>query len=107
MMETESISKKLISNYFASLVNGFFKILPMRESNEPSLSKYVEGLMAEMRGVGKLIEVIDYDARFLSLLGILQNMIDNPNYPVKSTKHDVFKAIVICKSLQEKYGEDE
>jgi hypothetical protein len=40
----EPINSELLSNYFASLVNAFFKILPMRENGEVSLPTYMHSL---------------------------------------------------------------
>jgi len=38
------VSDKLMSNYFTSLINSFFKILPIRESGEESLPVYIRSL---------------------------------------------------------------
>lgn len=101
------IPAKLIENYFDSLVNCFFKILPIKENEEETLAEYTDSLMAELKGVGKLIDGIECDARWLSMLGVLQNIIDNPDYPHKKLKREVYKAINICKRLKLKYGESE
>lgn len=103
---TESVTKQLIYNYFSSLVNCFFKILPIRENEEKSLVVYVESLQAELIGSGKVVEGIDSDAGFMSLIAILQHLIDNPEYPVGKVKREVFKAISICNRLKDKYGEN-
>ena len=100
----EQISGELIYNYFSSLVNCFFKILPIRESEEKSLVVYVESLKTELLGCGSLIQAINNDAGFLSLLSILQHFIDDPEYPVPKVKREVFKAISICNRLREQYG---
>lgn len=104
-----TLPKKLIYKYFSSLVNCFFKILPIKENGEESLTKYVESLRDEMMGARNLmiLDAIDCDARYLTLLAILQNLIDDPNYSVKKTKRDVFRAINICNSLKDQYGKDE
>ena len=98
------IPGELIYNYFSSLVNCFFKILPIRESEEQSLVVYVESLKMELLGCGGLIQSINNDAAFLSLLAILQHLIDEPDYPVPKVKREVFKAINICNKLRERYG---
>ena len=36
------LSSELVFNYFKNLVNQFFKILPMRESEEESLPIYID-----------------------------------------------------------------
>lgn len=103
---TDVISEELIYNYFSSLVNCFFKILPIRESEEKSLPVYLESLKAELLGVNNLIEAINNDAGFLTLLAILQHFIDTPQYPVQKVKREVFKAINICNRLRQQYGKN-
>ena len=102
----EVINSDLIHNYFSALVNCFFKILPIRESEEKTLVVYVESLQSEMLGCAGLVRAINNDAGFLSLLSILQHIIDNPDYPVPKVKREVFKAISICNRLKEQYGTD-
>lgn len=100
-----TISKQLLCNYFDSLVNCFFKILPIRESEEKSLVVYIQSLQSELLGCKELITTLDDDARFLTLLSILQFLIDTPSCPVRTVKREVFKAIRICNGLKSQYGE--
>ena len=97
----------LVGNYFHHLVNGFFKILPMREKEEPSLSVYMESLQAELFGCGSLIDELDNDPLFLTLLSILQYLIDNKECAVSVVKREVFKAISVCGKLENKYDKRE
>ena len=98
------ISGEMIYNYFSSLVNCFFKILPIREKEEQSLTVYVESLQVELMGCGRVVKAIENDSGFLSLIAILQHLIDDPNYPVPKVKREVFKAISICNRLRDTYG---
>lgn len=51
----------MLNNYFRTLVNLFFKILPIKESGESSLEVYMRSLQAELLGCKELIEAIqDY-----------------------------------------------
>lgn len=99
------VDNELIRNYFKSLVNNFFKILPMRENEESSLTTYLESLQSELAGAGKFIPELDSDARLLSLLAILEFLKDNPDYPVNKVRREVFKAISICNKLKTHYME--
>ncbi len=94
------IDSEILYNYFKILVNQFFKILPMRENNEESLPVYIESLRTELLGCNKLVEILEYDPSFLSLINILQFLSDNPECSVKVTKREVFKAISICNKLK-------
>jgi len=97
------VNEELIGNYFKSLVNCIFKILPMKENNESSLDVYMRSLQSEMAGCYKIIDAIENDGMFLSLLAILQYQIDNPGCPVNITRREVFKAIALCNKLKAQY----
>lgn len=90
----------LVKNYFKTLVNQFFKILPMRENNEESLPVYLDSLRVELLGCSGIISDLEGDPRFLTLINIVQYLIDHPECSVKVTKREVFKAIYICNKLQ-------
>lgn len=94
------LNSEILCNYFGTLVNQFFKILPMRENNEESLPVYIESLQVELLGCNGLVEALEFDPSFLSLVNILQFLIDNPECSVKVTKREVFKAISICNKLK-------
>lgn len=94
-----------LNNYLSSLVNHFFKILPIKESGESSLDVYIRSLQAELLGCKELIEAIHNDALFLTLVSILQYLIDTPSCDVPTVKREVFRAISICNKLRQKYTE--
>lgn len=98
------INSELINNYFSSLVNCFFKLLPIRESEEKTLAVYAESLQSELLGAGAIIQGVNNDSGYLSLIAILQHIIDEPDYPIPKVKREVFKAISICNRLKSKYG---
>ena len=99
------LSNELVSRQVKGLVNRFYKILPIRESGEPTLKQYQNSLLREMLGCQNLIIAFRYDDRYLSLLSILQYMIDyDPDVDI--IKSDVFKAINILKNMQKKYCQE-
>lgn len=93
----------ILKNYFRTLINLFFKILPIWESGESSLDTYMRSLQAELLGCKELIEAIHEDPSFLSLISILQYLIDNPSCGVGVVKREVFRAISICNKLKSRY----
>lgn len=95
----------LLKNYISSLVNHFFKILPIRENGESSLDTYMRSLQAELLGCAELIQAIHDDALFVTLISILQYLIDTPDCPVPVVKREVFRAISICNKLKERYAD--
>lgn len=98
-----SVPDEMVANYFAQLVNKFFKILPIKESNESSLEEYLKSLQVELLGLRGLMQLINNDSMYLSLLAILEYLIEN-EVEVRVVKREVFKSISICKKLQERYG---
>lgn len=94
----------ILDNYLSGLVNHFFKILPIKESGESTLDVYIRSLQSELLGCKELIEAIHNDALFLTLISILQYLIDTPSCDVPTVKREVFRAISICNKLQKKYA---
>lgn len=99
------VDARLVRNYFLALVDGFFKILPMKEAEEATLTVYMRSLQISMLGFKELINAIRYDAEYLSLLTILQFLIDNPSCEPQEVKREIFKAISTCKKLAKRYSE--
>ena len=89
-------------NKFTDMVNQFYKILPLKENNSPTLQQYMVGFMRELLGLQSLMNDLNNDGLFANLLGILQYLIDN-DCDTATIKTDVFKAIGIVKKLQQKY----
>lgn len=96
---------ELVGNYLDWLVNQFFKILPLKENREPSLNEFMKSLQIELIGHKSLMEYIQNDSMYMTLLSILQYLIDNngDNLDTAVVKREVFKAISICKKLRKKY----
>ena len=99
-----TLPKDLVSNYCKNLVNMFYKILPMKENKEETIQTYMESLMFELVGAKGVMVALRNDALFLSLISILQNMIDQPDCEVAVIKREVFRAISICNKLSDRYG---
>lgn len=97
------LPNRLINNYFHSLVNCYFKILPIREDGEQTIGVYLESLKAEMLGCGGLLEDIKNDPSYMTLLSILQYFIDNPDCDIAEVRREVFRAIRICNKIADKY----
>lgn len=98
---------RLMENYFSTLVNNFFKILPMWENEESSLQTYIKSLQIELAGGDHLIADLRETSSYASLLFILQFFIDNPDAPIEDVRREVFKAIGLCKKLKRAYAETE
>lgn len=101
----EPANSKLLHNYFRKLVNHFFKILPIRENEQASLPTYMRSLQVELLGCKEFIPLLCEEAEYLTLLGILQYLIDNPECSVREVRREVFRAISICNKLKAQYAE--
>lgn len=96
------VPAEMVDKYLSGLINQFFKILPIKESGEPSLNEFMRSLQVELLGFGALMSFVKNDAMYLSLLAILQYLIDN-DCDVPTVKREVFKSISVCKKLHKKY----
>lgn len=101
------INSELVRNFLNNLVNKFFKILPMREQEEKTLNTYIKSLQVELLGCKELVAAIKYDDLYLTLLSILQYLIDYPECSVNEVKREVFRAISVCNKLKSRYFSNE
>lgn len=104
--QNEKISSRMASNYINALVNKFYKILPIKETNEDTLKPYLESLLREMLGLGELMAFFHDDDRYLTLLCIVRYFIDH-EADIGTVRTEVFRAIGILKKLQKKYCTNE
>lgn len=107
MMTTQNIEieNAMVDQYLYSLVNRFYKILPIKESGEPTLTKYIISLQREMLGCRDLICALKNDGQYLTLLAVLQYLMDhNDEIDAKVVKTEVFRAIGIIKRLRKQYA---
>lgn len=100
------IDGKLLHNYFRTLVNHFFKIIPIRENEEESLGTYIHSLQLELFGCIDLIPELQTNSFYLSLLSILQYLGGNPECDIRIVRREVFRAISICNKLKAIYSEE-
>ena len=100
-----NLPTKMVDNYLQWLVNQFFKILPLKEDGEPSLNEFMKSLQVELMGHKSLMRYLKDDSMYMTLLSILQYLIDNncDDFDTAVVKREVFKAISICKKLRKKY----
>ena len=101
------VTRKTVSNYLYALVNRFYKILPMKESGEPTLSKYISSLKREMIGCLDLINGLNDDGRFLTLLASLEYLErHHMNDDVSTVRSEIFRCIGVIKQLRRQYGSE-
>lgn len=91
--------------YFQYLVDHFFKILPMMEQKERSVYTYMDSLQFELAGFKNLFTDAKYCTSVITLLSILQELIDNKECSISVVKREVFHAISICNKVIKSYSE--
>lgn len=99
------VNALFLHNYFNSLINRLFKILPMKEEDNESLQDYIASVQLELLGCDAFIEALHSDGSFISLLSILQAIKDNPDYSVRKVRREVFHLISLCTRLSSLYIE--
>lgn len=92
-----------LRKYMRGLVDRLFKILPLWETNEESLPVYLDSLLIELHGFNGLMRCINDDQDFVTLLAILQYLIDHPETETYIVKREVFRAISVCNKLRARY----
>ena len=97
----------LVENYFKHLINSFFKILPMFEDKEPTLNTYLDNLYEEMTSCTKIIEQIEEDPQYMSLLLtliFLRRHNESGDLTHEKCKAKVFGAMTTCGRLSIRYS---
>ena len=101
-----SVDEALVAKYFDTLVNKIFKILPIIENREESITTYMESLGVELTGFQSLLPSIGEDPSYLSLLSIFKWLSDNvgeSDEHYKVIRREVFHAISLCKKMHSRF----
>ena len=93
-----TLTDKLFENYLDRLVPRFFKILALNDDNNPTLTQYIKSFQRELIGSKNLVNVLNDDARFLTLISTMQFFIDSG-----VDNSEVKKCITISKQLKKHY----
>lgn len=103
-MMTNSLTNESLYNYFDSLIGKFYKILPLKEKHENTLNTYLDSLKSELIGYTNLFVEFKKEPQFISLLSILQFLIDG-QYNDIVCKREVFRSIRIINHIKNQYCE--
>jgi len=95
------ISEQLCENYMSILIDGIFKILPLKEENNPTVEEYISSLISEMVGFKNIVDVINNDGRYLKVICSLESIMNCTN--IVFCKKEIFKCINIIDKLKYKY----
>ena len=94
------VSDEDTQKYIGQLVNGVFKILPLKEENADTLQDYIESLQREMMGFSLLYR----EPRLLKIISTLEYLA-REEYDHAVCKREVFKCIHILDNISDQYKE--
>lgn len=95
---------ELLVAYLDGMIPMVYKMMPMKEHNVETLSLYIESTLRELIGEKKLVESLKYRKEFLSILGILESLLEQNSF--QTFRSDVFKALKLIESLKSSLGGD-
>lgn len=87
-----------MEKYLSSLSRKIFKILPMFEDKEPTLSTYINSLKIEMMGYMAINPEVKENECYQTALSII-GYLENGEYDMRLCKREVFKAKNIIDSM--------
>ena len=91
------VKQEVIKQFCNRLVSNVFKILPMKEEQNNTVSKHIESLNREIYGMILLCNDIELAQSLLSVMAVLENIILEEDKVVY--KSDIFKCITIIKKI--------
>lgn len=97
------LSDKSLVLYFDRMIGRLYKILPLKESGEKTISDYLDSLLAEMTGFEMLARLSD-QPYYLSMTATVAYLAVHINKcETAKVKREVFKMINTCKKLKACY----
>lgn len=102
------MSSKATIKYLSCLINQIYKILPMAEDKNKDTPEYIKGLLREIIGSHEFLKIVDDDYTVLRVVSLLyywqKRVLVEPTYLLR---RDVFKAISLCKTMQNNITESD
>jgi hypothetical protein len=99
-METKynPVDDSLVEKYLEKLVDKIFKLLPLREEENPTLTMYHHSLMLELTGFRSLFSELNDKAELISLLSSLESLLTIEDFKLYRSK--VFECISLVKKVR-------
>lgn len=94
----------IFSDYFNSLVDRIYKILPLFEEKNEGLFVYVQSLIYELNGLYWVVDSIRSNGDYLTLLSTLESISDDVMIQEEGShavvKREVFKCLEVVKKIK-------
>lgn len=97
-MSEIKLNSPLANSYFTNLKNRIFKILPLTEEGNDGVVKYANSLLFELNGIVNVIDGIENQCYFLSLLGTLESVSEEllaPDIDLECVRSEILKCLNI------------
>ena len=91
------LPKETLEEYKKRLVGRVYKILPMKEEKCETWEVYIESLLFELVGNKKMVDDMENNADFISLLSSLEGIMHEEDISV--IKREVFKCLGLVKKF--------
>lgn len=91
------ISQEQFDEYCKKKIGKIYKLLPLKEENNPTLIAYIKSLLVELYGGRKIIPRFESDPEFIAMICSIAGLEDINDLTTFRSK--VFECIEICKKL--------
>lgn len=88
----------MVHEFLKSLINQIFKMLPLKEEQNPYL-KYIEGVLVQVQGAQNTYPVLKSNAKYISVMNTLQFFSCN-EFTHTQCRQEVFRCIHTIEHLQ-------
>jgi hypothetical protein len=102
------IKSPIFSSYTVLLIDRIYKILPLFEEKNDGLFRYIQSLIYELNGMFYVVNSLQLNAEYLSLLATLESISDDSMFFENSKepiKREVFRCIDIVKRIEKSSNE--
>lgn len=98
------LSNEVYDDYMTLLINKIYKILPLKEEHSPTVVVYIESLLMEMTGNGKLILLLQNNGRYIGVVNTIESLKDCEDLQI--CKREIFKCIREVEKLKQRLFKD-
>lgn len=90
----------MVHEFLNGLTGSVYKILPLKEDENPFLSEYLDSLVIQLKGAEETYPELSSNVKYIYIVNIIQYFCNNP-FTVKQCKREVFKCIRNIDRIQE------
>jgi len=88
-----------MNEFLNMLINLVYKILPLKEEQNPYLNDYLDSLIIQLKGALDTYPYLKTNTQYISIINTVQYFYNN-DFTVKQCKREVFKCIKTIKQIK-------